>query len=87
MSLARSTRLLILLKNIYTLSGRKHLRLSVTYSSKYLLYPFTRRETSIKIVMALESPLKAASLERKGDNHLDENYYKLPLNFWSLLAH
>jgi len=45
--LARSTRLGILIKNIYTLWGRKRFLLPVTYFSTNLVYPFTLRVTGI----------------------------------------
>jgi len=37
----RSTRLVILIKNIYILCGRKHFLLSVTDFATNLVYPFT----------------------------------------------
>jgi len=45
--MARSTRLVILIKNIYTLWGRKRFLLPVTYFSTNLVYPFTLRVTGI----------------------------------------
>jgi len=39
--MARSTRLVILIKNIYTLRSRKRFLLPVTYSPTNLVYPFT----------------------------------------------
>jgi len=45
--MARSTRLVILIKNINTLWGRKRFLLPVTYFSTNLVYPFTLRETGI----------------------------------------
>jgi len=45
--MARSTRLLILIKNIYTLWGRKRFLLPVTYFPTNLVYPFTLRVTGI----------------------------------------
>jgi len=47
--MARSTRLVILIKNIYALWGRKRFRLPVTYFPTNLVYPFTLRVTGIKI--------------------------------------
>jgi len=47
--MARSTRLVILIKNIYTLWGRKRFLLPVTYFPTNLVYPFTLRVTGIKI--------------------------------------
>jgi len=47
--MARSTWLVILIKNIYTLWGRKRFLLPVTYFPKNLVYPFTLRVTSIKM--------------------------------------
>jgi len=44
----RSTRLVILIKNIYTLYGRKLFLLPVTYFPTNLVYPFTLRVTRIK---------------------------------------
>jgi len=46
--MARSTRLMILIKNIYTLWGRKRFLLPVTYFPTNLVYPFTLRVTGIK---------------------------------------
>jgi len=45
--MARSTRLVILIKDIYTLWGRKRFLLSVTYFLTNLVYPFTLRVTGI----------------------------------------
>jgi len=45
--MARSTRLVILIKNIYTLWGRKRFLLPVTYFPTNLVYPFTLRVTGI----------------------------------------
>jgi len=45
--MTRSTRLVILIKNIYTLWGRKF-PLPVTYFPTNLVYPFTLRVTGIK---------------------------------------
>jgi len=45
--MARSTRLVILTKIIYTLWGRKRFILPVTYFPTNLLYPFTLRVTGI----------------------------------------
>jgi len=39
--MARSTRLMILIKNIYSLWGRKRFLLPVTYFPTNLVYPFT----------------------------------------------
>jgi len=47
--MARSTRLVILIKIIYTLWGRKRILLPVTYLPTNLVYPFTLRITGIKI--------------------------------------
>jgi len=46
--MAKSTRLVILIKNIYTLWGRKRFLLPVTYFPMNLVYPFTLRVTGIK---------------------------------------
>jgi len=46
--MARSTRLVILTKNIDTLWGRKRFLLPVTYFPTNLVYPFTLRVTGIK---------------------------------------
>jgi len=45
--MARSTWLVILIKNIYTLWGRKRFLLPVTYFPTNLVYPFTLRVTGI----------------------------------------
>jgi len=45
--LARSTRVVILIKNKYTLWGRKRFVLPVTYCPTNLVYPFTLRVTGI----------------------------------------
>jgi len=47
--MARSTRLVILIKNIYTLWGRKRFLLPVTYFPTNLEYPFTLRVAGINI--------------------------------------
>jgi len=47
MDMARSTRLVILSKNIYTLWGRKRFLLPVTYFPTNLVYLFTLRVTGI----------------------------------------
>jgi len=49
--MARSTRLMILIKNIYSLWGRKRFLLPVTYFPTNLVYPFTLRLTGIKILV------------------------------------
>jgi len=46
--MARSTRLVVLIKNIYTLWGRKRFLLPVTYFPTNLVSPFTLRVTGIK---------------------------------------
>jgi len=48
-NMARSTWLLTLIKNIYTLYSRKRFLLPVTYFSTNLVYPFTLRVTRLKI--------------------------------------
>jgi len=45
--MARSIRLVILIKNIYTLLGRKSFLLLVTHFPTNLVYPFTLRVTGI----------------------------------------
>jgi len=52
--MARSTRLVILIKNMYTLWGRKRFLLPVTYFPTNLVYPFTLRVTGIKIEHILQ---------------------------------
>jgi len=47
--MARSPRLMILIKNIYTLCGRKRFLLPVTYFPTNLVHPFSLRVTGIKI--------------------------------------
>jgi len=47
--MARSTRLVILIKNICTLWGRKRFLLPVTYFPTNLVYPFTLRVMGINI--------------------------------------
>jgi len=42
-NMARSNRLVIIIKNVYTLWGRKRFLLPVTYFPMNLLYPFTLR--------------------------------------------
>jgi len=49
--MARSTRLVILIKNIYSLWGRKRFLLPVTYFPTNLVYPFTLRVTGINTLM------------------------------------
>jgi len=51
--MARSTRLEILIKNIYTLWGRIRFLLPVTYFPTNLVYPFTLRVTGIKNIYSL----------------------------------
>jgi len=46
-NMARSTRLVILIKNIYTSWGRKRFLLTVTYFQTNVVYPFTLRVTGI----------------------------------------
>jgi len=48
--MARSTRLVILIKNVYTLWGRKRFLLPVTYFPANLVHPFTLRVTGIKTI-------------------------------------
>jgi len=45
--MARSTRLVILIKNVYTLWGLKRFLLPATYFPSNLVYPFTLRVTGI----------------------------------------
>jgi len=47
--MARSTRLVILIKNIYTLWGRKRFLLPVTYFPTNLVYPIALQVTGIKM--------------------------------------
>jgi len=47
--MARLVRLVILMKNIYTLWGGKRIILPFTYFPTNLVYPFTLRVTGIKI--------------------------------------
>jgi len=47
-NMARSTRLVILIKNIYTLCGRKRYLLPVAYFPTNLVYPLTLQVTGIK---------------------------------------
>jgi len=56
--MARSTRLVILIKNIYTLWGRKRLFLPVTYFPTNLVYPFTLRVKGKKIQKIIFSIVK-----------------------------
>jgi len=49
--ISRSTRLLILIKNTYTLYGRKRIVLPVTYFSTNPVYPFTLRVRGIMSAM------------------------------------
>jgi len=58
--IARSTRLVILIKNIYTLWGRKRFLLSVTYFLMNLVYPFTLRERGIKMADHISSMVNKA---------------------------
>jgi len=48
--MARSTRLVVLIKNIYNLWGRKHFFLPVTYFPMNIVYPFILRVTGITTV-------------------------------------
>jgi len=58
--MARSTRLVILIKNIYTLWGRKRFLLPVTYFPTNLVYPFTLQVTGI-IICYIHNFLKGLS--------------------------
>jgi len=49
--MARTTRLVILIKNIYTLWGRKCFLLPAKYFPTNLVYPFTLRVTGIKTIL------------------------------------
>jgi len=51
--MARSTRLVILIKNIYTLWGRNRFLLPVTYFPTNLVYSFTLRVTGINTTDAI----------------------------------
>jgi len=51
--MARSTWLVILIKNIYTLWGRRRFFLPVTYFPTNLVYPFTLRVTGIILVLLI----------------------------------
>jgi len=53
--MARSTRLVILIKNIYTLWGRKRFLLPVTYFPTNLVYPFTLRVTALLILKSSDT--------------------------------
>jgi len=69
--MARSNRLVILIKNIYTLWGRKRFHLPVTYFPTNLVYPFTLRVTGIKrknaIVEYLDYQIPVTQLRSKGN--------------------
>jgi len=56
--MARSTRLVILTKNIYTLWGRKRFLLPVKYFPTNLVYPFTLRVTGIKLKLVCQKAFK-----------------------------
>jgi len=57
--MARLIRLVILMKNIYTLWGGKRILLPFTYFPTNLVYPFTLRVTDIKIDWSLKAPVVA----------------------------
>jgi len=61
--MARSTRLVILIKNIYTLWGRKRFLLPVTYFPSNQVYPFTLRVTGIISSVGSETHLSPAAAE------------------------
>jgi len=54
----RSTRLVMLFKNIYSLWGRKCFLLPPTYFSTNIGYPFSVRVTGIKILKSLENGIE-----------------------------
>jgi len=66
--MARSTRLVILIKNIYTLWGRKRFLLPVTYFPKNLVYPFTLRVTGIINEWICESKADGKSIKKESIN-------------------
>jgi len=49
--MARSTRVGILIKNIYTLWGRKCFPLPITYFPRNVVHPFTPRVTGIATIL------------------------------------
>jgi len=56
--MARWTRLVILIKNVYTLCGRKRFLLPVTYFPTNLVYPLTLRVTGIKAIKIVTKKLR-----------------------------
>jgi len=64
--MARSARLVILIKNIYTLWGRKRFLLSVTYFPTNLVYPFTLRVKGIKMEGKSQKRPKEVNADEKG---------------------
>jgi len=76
--MARSTRLVILIKNMYTLWGRKRFLLPVTYFPTNLVYPFTIRVTGIKrIVWQKLLKIKIIKIEKRSKTIPPEFYYLL----------
>jgi len=92
--MARSTRLVILIKNIYTLWGRKRFLLPVTYFPTNLVYPFTLRVTGIisfdkhetghKLDFKYTGPNKVESIVEKdnivisNNKNKEERYSRVP---------
>jgi len=71
--MARSTRLVILIRNIYTLWGRKRFLLPFTYFPTNLVYPFTIRVTGII------KPITGKSFMLNEVVVIEKNYKNLPL--------
>jgi len=82
--MARSTRLVILIKNIYTLWGRKRFLLPVTYFPTNLVYPFTLRVTGIKI-LTVDDPKQILKKLLTGQNDVKFLSYQKPTGL--LLLH
>jgi len=86
--LAGSTRLVILIKNIYTLWGWKSFLLPVTYFPTSLVFPFTLRITGIRSYISYARSLwisKATCLSYVvGKVYLSTNVYKLWWNVFYL---
>jgi len=81
--MARSTRLVILIKNIYTLWGRKRFLVPLTYFPTNLVYPFTLRVTGI---MTSENNMSENENTTEDEiiveltDHLNSVYPSLPMN-------
>jgi len=84
--MARSNRLVILIKNIYTLWGRKRFLLPVTYFPTNLVYPFTLRVTgTIKLTPRLWPLICSFRLGHVVSKLYNQSHFLLTLNYFNNL--